>query len=154
MEPEFTQEVPGKSDRSPKPVKAKVTGHREKKVTGHFQNKVTDLADFKRKVTGHFSAGHSSKSDRSLWKESREKPGHLIRRIKGYDIVEETYGVKYLYVVDRSPKKTSADFTLYEHAGYFTWAALEKAGRVVKNETLGGKHERTKRVAGHSNRAS
>jgi hypothetical protein len=58
------------------------------------------------------------------WKRSRIKKGYLIMRVKGYDPVESEYGVHYLKVLSRNPKKTSGDYSLYEHAGFFTWGAL------------------------------
>lgn len=70
------------------------------------------------------------------WKKSRKRPGYLIRRIPGYDISEDEYGASYLFVVSRrgGKKSTSADPTQYEHAGFFNWATLEVAGRMVKEE--------------------
>jgi hypothetical protein len=80
--------------------------------------------------------------DKKSWKRSLRRPGFLIRRIKGYDIVENgPYGVSYVKVLNRKAKpgiqKTSSDSRLYEHAGFFTWSALERMGRVVKEKQYG-----------------
>lgn len=91
-------------------------------------NKVVDLAAFRSKVTIHSAAFFDAKR----WKRSRIKKGYLIARIKGYDPVESEYGVNYLKVIGRNPKRTSGDCSLYEHAGFFTWSALQAGGRFVK----------------------
>jgi hypothetical protein len=80
--------------------------------------------------------------DKKLWKRSHQRPGRLIRRIKGYDIVENgSYGVSYVKVLNRKAgpgsQKTSSDSRLHEHAGFFTWSALERMGRVVKEKQYG-----------------
>jgi hypothetical protein len=80
--------------------------------------------------------------DKKLWKRSRQRPGYLIRRIRGYDMVENgSYGVSYVKVLNRKAgpgnQKTSSDSRLYEHAGFFTWSALERMGRVVKEKQYG-----------------
>lgn len=106
-----------KSDYSPK-----------KKVNSHFRAEVVDIKNFRAKVSSH------SKGEK--WKPSRIRPGYLIKRIKGYDVVESEYGVSYLYVTTRKPKKaTSGDFGQYEHAGFSTWATLEKNGRLKKGKS-------------------
>lgn len=91
-------------------------------------DKVVDLAAFRSKVTIHSGAYFEAKK----WKRSRVRKGWLIARIRGYDPVESEYGVSYLKVVGRRPKRTSGDYSLYEHAGFFTWSALQAAGRFVK----------------------
>lgn len=66
--------------------------------------------------------------DKKRWKLSREKPGFLIKRIVGYDITEDKYGISYLF---RLPKgRTTTDQG--EHSGYSNWLALEAAGRLKK----------------------
>lgn len=66
------------------------------------------------------------------WKASRERPGWQIKRIKGYDISENVYGVTYLKVLRRKPRKiTNADFCKHPHAGFFPWKALEISGRLL-----------------------
>lgn len=113
------------------------------KVTGHSKAKILDFKKDGRKVNSH--------SGGSKWKKSRVKPGFLIRRIKGYDIVESEYGVSYLFVVTRKPSKvTSGDCSLYEHAGFNTWKTMEMTGRLKKGESNG----RTERIAGNRARAS
>jgi len=106
--------------------------------------KVVDLAAFKAKVTIHSSAVFDAKN----WKRSRIKKGYLIARVKGYDPVESEYGVHYLKVLRRNPKKTSGDYSLYEHAGFFTWAALQAGGRLVRER------KRYERVSGDGAHAS
>lgn len=79
------------------------------------------------KVNTHFATAGKG------WKRSAKRSGWLIERIPGYDIVEDEYGVSYVFVLTRTPKKkTSSDYTKHEHAGFFTWTALELAGRLRK----------------------
>ena len=86
------------------------------------------------KVSTHFATAGTG------WKKSAKRPGALIKRVQGYDIAEDEYGVSYLYVVTRTPKKrTSADFAKYEHAGFFTWKALEMSGKLRKEITHNGR---------------
>lgn len=77
--------------------------------------------------------------DLKNWKRSAKNPGHLIRRIKGYDISEDEYGVSYLFVVSRrgGKKRTSANSEKYEHAGFFNWSALITAGLLAKENSHG-----------------
>jgi len=111
------------SDQSRKSKKAKVNSHQK--------SQVVDIETFRPKVNSH--------SADEKWKKSRVKVGDLIKRIKGYDIVESEYGVSYLFVISRKPeKKTSADFTIYEHAGFSTWRTLENNGRVKRGESSEG----------------
>lgn len=138
-----------------------VSTHFQQKVSTDPSANVTDLKKYKSlrekgvtsEVSTHFSVKDSEVSthfDRKKWKRSRVKSGYLIRRIKGYDISEDEYGVSYLYVISRQPsKKTSADFSLYEHAGFSTWHSLEVSGRLV----LEGRNDR-KRLNSNRNRAS
>jgi len=70
--------------------------------------------------------------DNKRWKLSRVKAseGVLIKRIKGYDLVENEYGVAYLKRLGRN--QTSADTLTYPLAGFFNWQALAVAGRLSK----------------------
>lgn len=120
------------------------------KVSAATPANVTDFGKYKSLRDKDVAPKVSTHFDRKRWKRSRVKNGYLIRRIKGYDISEDEYGVSYLYVITRNPKKkTSADFSIYEHAGFFTWHTLEVSGRVVPE----GKNDR-KRLNGNRNRAS
>jgi hypothetical protein len=140
----------GAADEVTEVAPVKVTIHSTPKVNSHPDEKVNshpaDILDFvalSQKVNSHLSG--------RKWKKSRIRKGWLIARIKGYDIVESEYGISYLFVIRRkSPKQTSADFALYEHAGFFTWQALESAGRFVKEK----KDNATKRIPGHGAGAS
>jgi len=105
---------------------------------------VIDLAAFRAMVTSHPSAYY----DKDKWKRSRVKKGYLIHRIEGYDPVESEYGVSYLKVIRRHPKVTSGDYSLYEHAGFFTWDALQASRRLVKER------KREQRITGNSNQSS
>ncbi len=66
--------------------------------------------------------------DKKRWKASRENPGHLIKRIDGYDITEDKYGMSYLYRLPKGRTTTAQG----EHSGYSNWQALEAAGRLKK----------------------
>lgn len=93
-------------------------------------------------ITDRKVSTHKPVSAGTGWKASAKRPGFLIRRISGYDIAEDEYGVSYLKVIERHPKKkTSADFTKYEHAGFFTWAALEACGRLHKETKTNGRKQ-------------
>ena len=117
------------SEYSPKAKKPRSLKIKSEQSPGEMAaSKVVDLAAFKAKVTIHPHAVFEAKR----WKRSRIKKGHLIARISGYDPVESEYGVSYLKVISRRPKKTSGDYSLYEHAGFFTWPALQAGGRLVK----------------------
>jgi hypothetical protein len=105
---------------------------------------VVDLTAYKAAVTIHQPAVFAD----DKWKRSRIKKGYLIARVKGYDPVESEYGVHYLKVLSRKPKKTSGDYSLYEHAGFFTWDALQAGGRLVKER------KRYERVSGDRANAS
>ena len=133
------------SEYSPKPRKqrpAKTESEYSPRETA--SEKVVDLAAFRAKVTIHSSAVFETKN----WKRSRVKKGFLIARIKGYDPVESEYGVHYLKVLGRRPKKTSGDYSLYEHAGFFTWSALQAGGRLVRER------KRYERISGDRINAS
>ncbi len=71
--------------------------------------------------------------DINLWKPSRENPGHVIKRIDGYDITEDKYGISYLYRLAGGGTTTEQG----EHSGYLNWQALEAAGRLKKGATYG-----------------
>lgn len=58
------------------------------------------------------------------WKRSRYQPGFLIKRIPGHKIVEDGYGVSYLYVLSWRPDRTKVDKRLYPLSGYYNWKAL------------------------------
>jgi hypothetical protein len=75
----------------------------------------------------------SAEYDEKRWKLSRIKAseGVLIKRIKGYDLVENEYGVAYLKRLG-GRNKTSADTLTYPFAGFFNWQALAVAGRLSK----------------------
>jgi hypothetical protein len=73
--------------------------------------------------------------DKKKWKRARCRPGQLIMRIPGYDIVEQAeYGVSYVWVYARKPLRTSSDCELHEHAGFLTWRAMQRIGRLVKEK--------------------
>ena len=95
-----------------------------------------------------YGAWVSAVFEAKKWKRSRVKKGYLIARIAGYDPVESEYGVSYLKVLSRNPKKTSGDYSLHEHAGFFTWGALQAGGRFVKER------KRYERVTGDRANAS
>jgi hypothetical protein len=117
---------------SPKPKKSRKSEYSSCEITSQ---KVIDFEAFKAKVTIHSSAFFEMKA----WKRSRVKKGWLIARIKGYDPVESEYGVHYLKVLGRNPKKTSGDYSLYEHAGFFTWQSLQAGGRLVRERKRNGR---------------
>jgi hypothetical protein len=119
-----------RSDYSPKPRRRPSRPARgEYSPCEDAGGELVDLAAFRARVTIHSSAFF----DDDKWKRSRIRKGYLIARIKGYDPVESEYGVHYLKVIARRPKKrTSGDCSLYEHAGFFTWLALQAGGRLVK----------------------
>lgn len=118
-----------RSEYSPKPRKSRAS-----KVKSEYSpcetasEKIVDLAAFKATVNIHSTAVF----DEDKWKRSRIKKGYLIARIEGYDVVEGEYGVHYLKVLSRNPKKTSGDYSLYEHAGFSTWRTLQASGRLVR----------------------
>jgi len=66
------------------------------------------------------------------WKRSRERVNALIKRIPGYSIVEDRYGVSYLYVLSWSPSRTKVDKNRYPCSGYLNWKALETAGLIAE----------------------
>ena len=74
----------------------------------------------------------SAEYDKKRWKLSRVKTaeGVLIKRIKGYDLVENEYGVAFLKRLGRN--QTSADTLTYPLAGFFNWQALAASGRLSK----------------------
>ncbi len=125
-----------KSEYSPKPRKSRsLKTESEHSPCEIASEKVVDLAAFKAAVNIH----HSAVFEAEKWKRSRIKRGYLIARIKGYDPVESEYGVHYLKVLGRNPKRTSGDYSLYEHAGFFTWRAMQTGGRLVKERKRYGR---------------
>src|SRR5262249_226621 len=96
---------------------------------------------------GHFDL-ISCPLPETQWKRSRVKKGYLIHWIEGYDPVESEYGVSYLKVIRRRPKVTSGDYSLYEHAGFLTWDALQASRRLVKER------KREQRISSNSNQSS
>lgn len=70
----------------------------------------------------------------SGWKRSQKRRGWLIKRIGGYNINENLYGVTYLYVLQRHPDKTSANAELYPDAGFKNWKSLEQSGLLRKEK--------------------
>jgi hypothetical protein len=96
-----------------------------------------DLAEFRAKLSTQSSAVY----DKKIWKRSREKPGYLIKRFRGYNPVEDKYGVQYLYVLSRKPDRTSGDYSVYPFAGFFNWAALANTGLFVKERKSNAKRQ-------------
>lgn len=72
--------------------------------------------------------------DNKKWKRSAKKTGYLIKRLAGYSISEDEYGVSYLFVLSRKPDRTSADSLTYPLAGFFNWVALASAGRLTREK--------------------
>jgi len=133
------------SEYSPKPRKSRsLKTESEQSPCEIASAEVVDMAAYKAAVTIHPPAVFEAKN----WKRSRIKKGWLIRRIAGYDPVESEYGVHYLKVLSRRPKKTSGDCSLYEHAGFVTWDVLQAGGRLVKER------KRYERVSGDRANAS
>jgi hypothetical protein len=134
-----------KGEYSPKPRKNRSLKIKDESSPRQNANEnVVDLAAFKASVTIHPPAFF----DDDIWKRSRIKKGWLIKRIAGYDPVEGEYGVHYLKVISRNPKRTSGDCSRYEHAGFSTWDTLQKVGRLVKER------KRYERIAGDGANAS
>lgn len=99
---------------------------------------VYDFIELSAKLTTQRETDYEAKK----WKRSRVKPGWLIKRIRGYNIVESEYGVQYLYVVSRKPDRTSADYSLYPFAMFCTWLALTDSGLLVKEKIRDRKQQR------------
>lgn len=91
---------------------------------------ITDLEEFRAKL----STQSEIVFDNKKWKRSAKKAGYLIKRLAGYSISEDEYGVSYLFVLSRKPDRTSADSLTYPLAGFFNWAALETAGRLKREK--------------------
>lgn len=89
---------------------------------------VTDIEVFRAKLSTQSEIVYDSKK----WKRSAKRAGWLIKRLPGYQISEDEYGVSYLFVLSRKPDRTSADWLTYPLAGFFNWAALEASGRLKK----------------------
>lgn len=120
----------------------KLTSQSKGKLTSqpwrNAKSEVTDLNAFKAKLTSQSRVNLEG----SKWKKSRIKPGYLIQRREGYNIVENEYGVQYLFVVSRKPDRTSADYSVHPFAGFFNWKSLEEAGLLMK-EKKDGKRQQT-----------
>jgi hypothetical protein len=96
--------------------------------------KVVDLSLFRARGASGVRAAETE-YDKKKWKRARCQPGYLIMRIPGYDIVEQAeYGVSYVWVYSRKPLHTSSDCEIHEHAGFLTWRAMRRIGRLVKEK--------------------
>ena len=73
------------------------------------------------------------------WKKSRVQHGFLIKRIPGYTIVEDSYGVSYLFVLSRKPDRTRVDKSKYPASGYFNWRGLKHARLLVEERKQNGR---------------
>lgn len=129
-------------DSQPKPKlttqqASRLTSQPKPKLTSQSQQnppaEIVDLASVKARLTSQSKTEY----DRSQWKKSRIKPGNLIRRREGYNLVETEYGVSYLFVVSRKPDRTSADYSVHPFAGFFNWKSLEESGLLVKEKKDG-----------------
>lgn len=129
-QPEPAQSV-ASADKSVSPVLQ--TDSADKSVC-----KVLDFTGLKsRRLTSQSVADF----DKKHWKRSRIKPGWLIRRLTGYSIVENEYGVQYLGVVGRKPDRMSADSLEYPLAGFFIWSVMVERSLLVEER---GQHARAK----------
>lgn len=143
-EPSVTHQPLPQTEPSAMPAEPSVTGQpdhqTEPSVTGQPEplaepsviqsrnSEVVDLAEVRARLNLQSSVAY----DRKFWKKSRIKKGYLIKRIPGYNIVEDEYSVSYLFVLSRKPDRTSADWAQYPYAGSFRWVTLESAGLLVK----------------------
>lgn len=93
---------------------------------------VANVLDFKGFKSRRLTSQSVADFDKKHWKRSRVKPGWLIRRLTGYSIVENEYGVQYLGVVSRKPDRMSADSLIYPLAGFFTWSVMAKQSLLVE----------------------
>ncbi len=93
---------------------------------------VANVLDFKGFKSRRLTSQSTADFDKKHWKRSRVKPGWLIRRLTGYSIVENEYGVQYLGVVSRKPDRMSADSLTYPLAGFFTWSVMAKQSLLVE----------------------
>lgn len=137
-QPESAQSVPS-ADKS---VSPKSKTDRTDKSVNSADKSVQNVVDMARFRSHRLTSQSVVDFDKKHWKRSRLKPGWLIRRMTGYSIVENEYGVQYLGVVSRKPDKMSADSIKYPLAGFFTWSAMVK--RTLLAEERGQQNVRTK----------
>jgi hypothetical protein len=137
-------EPPVEPDKRPgrRSVKPKLSTQSKAKLSTQSNRQVIDFEAHRRKL----STQSGVKYDRNQWKRSAKKPGWLIRRIEGYNISEDEYGVSYLFVLERNPDRVTADWMIGPFAGFFNWQALEDSGRLVP--------ERTEKTDGRRKRAT
>jgi len=127
-QPEPAQSV-ALADKSVSPVAQTDRADKSAESADLSVSKVLDFSRFKsRRLTSQSVADF----DKKQWKRSRVKPGWLIRRLTGYSIVENEYGVQYLGVVSRKPDRMSADSLIYPLANFFTWTAMAKRSLLVE----------------------
>ena len=113
----------------------------------HSVSTVTDFNDFKRNRLNAQSAMADSSAesfDKKKWKRSRLRPGWLIKRLTGYQPVEDEYGCQYLGVVSRKPDRMSADRSAFPFAGFLTWESMMESDLLVTEVNV---HESTRAIA-------
>lgn len=126
------------ADKSVSPVALAAQTDKSAELADKSVNKVLDFTRFKaRRLTSQSVADF----DKKHWKRSRIKPDWLIRRLTGYSIVENEYGVQYLGVVSRKPDRMSADSLEYPLAGFFIWHVMAERSLLVEER---GQRARTK----------
>ena len=136
-QPEPAQSV-ALADKSVSPVLQTDSADKSVESADKSVSKVLDFSGFKaRRLTSQSVADF----DKKHWKRSRIKPGWLIRRLTGYSIVENEYGVQYLGVVSRKPDRMSADSLEYPLAGFFIWSVMAERSLLVEER---GQHARAK----------
>ena len=113
----------------------------------HSVSTVTDFNDFKRNRL-NAQSGTADPSvepfDKKKWKRSRLRPGWLIKRLTGYQPVEDEYGCQYLGVVSRKPDRMSADRSIFPFAGFLTWESMMESDLLVTEVNV---HESTRAIA-------
>ncbi len=113
----------------------------------HSVSTVTDFNDFKRNRL-NAQSGTADPSvepfDKKKWKRSRLRPGWLIKRLTGYQPVEDEYGCQYLGVVSRKPDRMSADRSTFPFAGFLTWESMMESDLLVTEVNV---HESTRAIA-------
>ena len=116
-------------------------------MTEHSVSTVTDFNDFKRNRL-NAQSGTADPSvepfDKKKWKRSRLRPGWLIKRLTGYQPVEDEYGCQYLGVVSRKPDRMSADRSIFPFAGFLTWESMMESDLLVTEVNV---HESTRAIA-------
>ena len=126
------------ADKSVSPVSQTDLADKSVESADKSVSKVLDFSGFRsRRLTSQSVADF----DKRHWKRSRIKSGWLIRRLTGYSIVENEYGVQYLGVVSRKPDRMSADSLEYPLAGFFIWSVMAERSLLVEER---GQHARTK----------